>query len=71
MRGINLNTDRYNAIRLTLVKTMKAAVKTAEGDFEIKEVPMPEITRPDYARACVFKLISIGNVSPALLKYAN
>ncbi|MCW3990536.1 MAG: alcohol dehydrogenase catalytic domain-containing protein [Candidatus Bathyarchaeota archaeon] len=29
-------------------KTMKAAVKTAEGDFEIKEVPMPEITRPDY-----------------------
>jgi 2-desacetyl-2-hydroxyethyl bacteriochlorophyllide A dehydrogenase len=27
---------------------MKAAVKTAEGDFEIKEVPMPEITRPDY-----------------------
>ena len=29
-------------------KTMKAAVKTAEGDFEIKDVPMPEITRPDY-----------------------
>jgi L-iditol 2-dehydrogenase len=27
---------------------MKAAVKTAEGDFEVKEVPMPEITRPDY-----------------------
>ena len=29
-------------------KTMKAAVKTAEGDFEIKEVPIPEITRPDH-----------------------
>ncbi len=28
-------------------KTRKAAVKTAEGTFEIKEVPMPEITRPD------------------------
>ena len=28
--------------------TKKAAVKTAEGDFEIKEVPMPEITSPDY-----------------------
>jgi len=27
---------------------MKAAVKTAEGDFEIKDVPIPEITRPDY-----------------------
>jgi len=31
-----------------LSKTKKAAVKTAEGTFEIKEVPMPEITRPDY-----------------------
>jgi L-iditol 2-dehydrogenase len=31
-----------------LTKTKKAAVKTAEGTFEIKEVPMPEITRPDY-----------------------
>jgi 2-desacetyl-2-hydroxyethyl bacteriochlorophyllide A dehydrogenase len=29
-------------------KTMKAAVKTARGDFELKEVPMPEITRSDY-----------------------
>ena len=27
---------------------MKAAVKTAEGTFEIKKVPIPEITRPDY-----------------------
>jgi L-iditol 2-dehydrogenase len=27
---------------------MKAAVKTAKGDFEIKEVPIPEITKPDY-----------------------
>ncbi len=27
---------------------MKAAAKTAEGDYEIIEVPMPEITRPDY-----------------------
>ena len=27
---------------------MKAAVKTAQGDFEIKKVPIPEITRPDY-----------------------
>ena len=31
-----------------MVETMKAAVKTAEGDYEIKEVPIPEITRPDY-----------------------
>ena len=29
-------------------KTMKAAVKTAEGDFEVIEVPIPEITRSDY-----------------------
>ena len=29
-------------------KTRKAAVKTAEGTFEIKDVPMPEITQPDY-----------------------
>ena len=27
---------------------MKAAVKTELGDFEIKEVPRPDITRPDY-----------------------
>jgi threonine dehydrogenase-like Zn-dependent dehydrogenase len=27
---------------------MKAAVKTAKGDFEIKEVPRPEITQPNY-----------------------
>ncbi|MEM2094567.1 MAG: alcohol dehydrogenase catalytic domain-containing protein [Candidatus Bathyarchaeia archaeon] len=33
--------------------TMKAAVKTAQGDFEIKEVPIPEITRPDYVLARV------------------
>jgi L-iditol 2-dehydrogenase len=33
---------------MDLPKTRKAAVKTAEGTFEIKEVPMPEITRPDY-----------------------
>lgn len=32
---------------------MKAAVKTVKGDFEIKEVPMPEITQPDYALAKV------------------
>lgn len=29
-------------------KTRKAAVKTAEGTFEIIEIPMPEITQPDY-----------------------
>lgn len=33
---------------MDLPKTRKAAVKTAEGTFEIKEVPMPEITQPDY-----------------------
>jgi L-iditol 2-dehydrogenase len=33
---------------IIMVKMMKAAVKTAEGDYEIKEVPIPEITRPDY-----------------------
>ncbi len=32
---------------------MKAAVKTAQGTFEVKEVPRPEITRPDYALARV------------------
>jgi L-iditol 2-dehydrogenase len=31
-----------------MVKTMKVAVKTAEGDFEIKDAPIPNITRPDY-----------------------
>jgi L-iditol 2-dehydrogenase len=34
--------------RNKLSKKMKAAVKTAQGDFKIKEVPMPEITQPDY-----------------------
>jgi len=29
-------------------KNMKIAVKTAKGDFEIKTVPIPEITRPDH-----------------------
>jgi L-iditol 2-dehydrogenase len=32
---------------------LKAAVKTAQGDFEIKEVDNPKITRPDYALAKV------------------
>ncbi len=32
---------------------MKAAFKTRKGDFEIKEVPIPEVTRPDYALAKV------------------
>jgi len=36
-----------------LGKTMKAAVKTAAGDFEIKQVPVPEITQPDYVLAKV------------------
>jgi len=36
-----------------LSKTMKAAVKTARGDFEIKDVPIPEITQPDYVRVKV------------------
>jgi len=30
---------------------MMAAVKTAEGDFAVKEVPRPEITEPDYVLA--------------------
>ena len=34
-------------------KTMKAAVKTKAGDFEIKDVPMPEITQPNYVLAKV------------------
>ena len=38
----------YIQERIKMIKFMKAAVKTAEGDFEIKDVPMPEITRPDY-----------------------
>ncbi len=36
-----------------MTKTMKAAVKTAQGDFEIKDVPIPEITRPDYVKVKV------------------
>ena len=32
---------------------MKAAVKTAQGDFEIKDVPIPEITRSDYVKVKV------------------
>ncbi len=32
---------------------MKAAVKTAAGDFEVKDVPMPEITKPDFVLARV------------------
>jgi threonine dehydrogenase-like Zn-dependent dehydrogenase len=32
---------------------MNAAVKTAAGDFEIKKVPIPEITRPDYVKVKV------------------
>ena len=34
-------------------KMMKAAVKTAAGDFEVKEVPVPEITQPDFVLAKV------------------
>ena len=34
-------------------KTMKAAIKTAAGDFEVKEVPVPEITEPDFVLAKV------------------
>jgi L-iditol 2-dehydrogenase len=34
-------------------KTMRAAVKTAQGDFEIKEVPVPEITQPNFVLARV------------------
>ncbi len=32
---------------------MKAAFKTSRGDFEIKDVPIPEVTRPDYVLAKV------------------
>jgi len=32
---------------------MKAAIKTAQGTFEIKDVPIPEVTRPDYVLAKV------------------
>jgi threonine dehydrogenase-like Zn-dependent dehydrogenase len=32
---------------------MKAAVKTTQGSFEIKDVPTPEVTRPDYVLAKV------------------
>ena len=38
---------------MILPKMMKAAVKTAQGDFEIKDVPIPEVTRPDYVLAKV------------------
>ena len=34
-------------------KTMRAAVKTAQGDFEIWEVPVPEITQPNFVLARV------------------
>ncbi len=36
-----------------MAKMMKAAVRTAAGDFEVKEVPMPEITQPNYVLAKV------------------
>jgi len=34
-------------------RTMKAAVKTAKGDFEVKEVETPTIPHPDWVRARV------------------
>ena len=34
---------------IQIPKTMKAAVKTKAGDFEIKTIPVPKITQPDYA----------------------
>jgi len=34
---------------IKIPKTMKAAVKTKAGDFEIKTIPVPRITQPDYA----------------------
>ncbi|MFO0953555.1 MAG: zinc-binding dehydrogenase [Isosphaeraceae bacterium] len=34
-------------------RTMKAAVKTEDGRFEVKEVPTPEIPAPDWVRARV------------------
>ena len=34
-------------------KMMKAAVKTAQGDFEIKEVEVPKITAPNEVLARV------------------
>ncbi|UCD73597.1 MAG: alcohol dehydrogenase catalytic domain-containing protein, partial [Candidatus Bathyarchaeota archaeon] len=36
-----------------MAKKMKAAVKTAAGDFEVKDVPMPEITEPNFVLARV------------------
>ena len=36
-----------------MVETMKAAVKTAEGTFEIKNLPIPEITSPNFVLAKV------------------
>jgi len=36
-----------------MAKIMKAAVRTAAGDFEIKEVPTPKITQPNYVLAKV------------------
>lgn len=34
--------------KFEIPKMQKAAVKTAAGDFEIKEVPVPEITQPNF-----------------------
>jgi len=36
-----------------MLETMKAAVKTAEGTFEIKMLPIPEITNPNFVLAKV------------------
>ncbi len=36
-----------------MTKTMRAAVKTTHGDFELKDVPIPEVSRPDYVLARV------------------
>ena len=39
--------------RISMVKMMKAAVRTADGKFEVKEVSMPEISEPNFVLAKV------------------
>lgn len=39
---------------------MKAAVKTAQGDFEVKDVERPAILKPDWALARVRQRVFVA-----------
>jgi len=43
--------------------TMQAAFKTARGDFQIRDLPIPEIIHPDYVLARVKRPAYAGAIS--------